>query len=129
MAGVKLLDGIDTLLVKLLIRLDMSPELQTLVSNSAEVRVKLVERDLQKSGNLPALALLYSHNNLEEDALRAWQVGHSIVQPHPFCLPLPFSKLTRNFAIILYLFLHDSRNAYETQCRKDIKRQKTAQAC
>ena len=85
----KVLDGIDTLLVRLLIRLDMSPQLQTLVSSSAAVRVELVEKDLQKSGNLPALALLYSHNNLEEDALRAWQVGHSIVPPHSLCFPPP----------------------------------------
>ena len=82
-----MLDGIDTLLVRLLVRLDMSHELHTLVSNSAEVRVEMVERDLQSSGNLPALAVLYSHKGLEEDSLKTWQVGHSTIQPCPNCPP------------------------------------------
>jgi hypothetical protein len=52
----------------------MAAELEALVSNDNQIRLELIKKDLQESGSLHALAILYSHNNCEEDALRTWQV-------------------------------------------------------
>jgi len=87
-AGVAALDSIDTLLTILLVRLKMSIELEAVVATSAHIRVELVERDLQESKNLPALAMLYSNNNREEDALRTWQVGSSPLSDQAAALAL-----------------------------------------
>ncbi len=77
-----MVDGITTLLACLLVRLDMPIELERLVSSSAPIRVEVVERGLQERGDLHALAVLYTHNGREADALKTWQVRSLWIHNH-----------------------------------------------
>ena len=85
-----LLDAIDTLLICLLSRQQMTAALMAFVRQPNHADVAIVEANLKASGDLNALAFLYANSGRPHQALEIWKVGYN---HRPFSLSSRFSDI------------------------------------
>ena len=70
----QLLDGIDTLLVQLLVQLGDAARLATMAAGYSRVAIEMVSEPLRSARRFHALALLHAARDEPEHALELWQV-------------------------------------------------------
>jgi len=75
--GVQSLEGIDTLLVQLLVQLGDAAQLATLAAGHSRVAVDQVFEPLRDAQRFHALALLHAARDEPEQALELWRVRTS----------------------------------------------------
>ena len=73
--GVQLLDGIDTLLVQLLVQLGDAAQLSAFAAGRSRAAVEQVAGPLRDARRFHALALLHAARGEPEQALELWRVS------------------------------------------------------